>query len=71
MVSGSNLQPVPHPSSSLLIKSISFHLRDDDVEGDCVKGLTEIQVGDISGCCYVIIEGRCVGKQDLPLLAVS
>lgn len=42
------LQPVPYPSNSAPIKSRYFQLGKKDVVWDCVKGLTEVQIDDIS-----------------------
>ena len=43
------LQPVPHSLSNSPVKSISFQFGEKDIRGDSVKGLTEVQIGDISG----------------------
>ncbi|GAB0185610.1 mitochondrial enolase superfamily member 1 [Grus japonensis] len=38
------IQTIPHTLNSPPIKSISLQFREKDVVGDCVKGLTEIQI---------------------------
>lgn len=43
VLSGSILQPVPHPSKGAPIKSTPFQFGQKDIAGYCVKGLTEVQ----------------------------
>jgi len=41
------IQPIPHPLDSPPIKSMSLQFGEKDVVGDCVKGLTEVQIDHI------------------------
>ena len=58
------IQPVPYPSNSSPIKSISLQFRGKNAGGNISKALTEIQVGDISSpslihwCCHSTIKGH-------------
>ena len=41
------IQPIPHPPNSPSIKSTSLQFREQDVAGNRVKGLPEVQIDDI------------------------
>jgi len=47
------IQPIPHPPNRPPIKSIFLQLREKDVVGDHVKGLTEVQTDDIHSSSLV------------------
>ncbi|KAK4830182.1 hypothetical protein QYF61_008973 [Mycteria americana] len=47
------IQPIPPPPNRPPIKSVSLQFREKDVVGDCVKGLTEIQIDDIHSSSLV------------------
>jgi len=42
------MQPVPHPSNSPCIKPVPLQCGENDVVWDCIKGLTEVKIDDIS-----------------------
>ena len=58
------IQPIPHPPNSPSIKPVPFQFREKEVVGDCVKGFTEVQIGDMRSsslvcwCSPSIIEGH-------------
>jgi len=45
--------PVLCPSNNPAIISVSFQYGEKDVVGYCVKGLTEVEIDDISGSSLV------------------
>jgi len=58
------IQPIPYLLNSPPIKCISHQFREKDVVGDCVTGLTEVQIDDICSsslvhwCSNSIVEGH-------------
>ena len=57
-------QPVPCPLNGPPNKFLSFQFGEKNIMEDCVKGFTEVQINDVSGCLlvhwcsYTIIEGH-------------
>jgi len=71
------IQSTPHPPNSPPIRSKSLQFRVKDVVGNCVRGLTEVQIEDIHSSCLVhwcshsIIDGHKVGQAGLALGEVT
>ena len=63
-----NLQPVPCPLNSPLVKSIPLQFVEKGVMGDHVKGLIEVQIDDINDsslvhwCNYAIVGSTAQGS---------
>ncbi|KAK4827897.1 hypothetical protein QYF61_022320 [Mycteria americana] len=67
------IQPIPHPPNSPPIKSVSLQLREEDVVGDRIEGLTEVQTTSIALPLYIDVvtpseKATRLVRQDLPLV---
>lgn len=50
------MQPITYTAHSPFIKSISLQFRDKNVVGDHIKGLPEVQVGNISSSSHLLMQ---------------